>query len=210
MGKAVYSQPFAVPQDATAAQLRIVKKKPATDPSLGPTWSGDYARVAPGVYPAFTRKAKIYLDPGFKRWTCLILFDLLTSDLGSTIATIPMWLNVTDAKTGALRVSRRGKYFPTWCKANGDHARSDRMDPRVFRYRQASVKVGDNISVSPYSVVKDILEWHTGVSCYSREDQGVNQSSSQTVKKGSSNPNADKDLRQLVGNVSVLGSPHPG
>ena len=56
----------------------------------------DYDRIAPGVYPAYVRSARTYRDPQYKRWTCLLRFDVLNETLTRTIAHVPFWLNLGD------------------------------------------------------------------------------------------------------------------
>jgi len=138
----------------------------------------DYARIEPGIYPAYCLWAKHYRDPGFKRWTCLLRFEVLADDLVQVIARVPFWMNLGEgAKPHA---SRRGNYLPEWVRANGGPpVRNDRLSPRVFRQRMARVEVGDTKkSAAPYSVVLKILSWETGATCR------VTQSSSHTVKEG--------------------------
>jgi hypothetical protein len=33
-----------------------------------------YDRIEPGVYTAYCRLARTYRDPGYRRWTCLLVF----------------------------------------------------------------------------------------------------------------------------------------
>lgn len=137
----------------------------------------DCPRIEPGVYRAYCGWAQTYQDPGYKRWTCLLRFDVLTDDLGQVIARVPFWMNLGEgAKPHA---SRRGRYLPEWVKANGGPPmRNDRLSPRVFRHRMARVQVGDTEkSAAPYSIVQKIVAWETGP-C------GVTQSSSHTIKEG--------------------------
>lgn len=68
----------------------------------------DYPRIQPGSYFAYCRCAKRYRDPAFKRWTCLLLWDVLTDDLLTVIASVPYWLSL-GSKEGPW-ASRRGHY----------------------------------------------------------------------------------------------------
>jgi hypothetical protein len=52
---------------------------------LIPYWAKD-ATIGQG---SFNARAKKYRDPGFHRWTCLLLFDVLSDDLLSVIVTVP-------------------------------------------------------------------------------------------------------------------------
>jgi hypothetical protein len=123
-----------------------------------------YPRIEPGEYSAYCRWAKKYRDPGFHRWTCLLLFDVLADDLLTVIATVPCWLPLGSSENA--RASLRGKYMKEWVRANGaPPKRGDRLSPVVFVRRIARVKVGDTDpqkSPVPYSVVRKILSWETG------------------------------------------------
>lgn len=135
----------------------------------------DYARIPAGQYRAYCKYGKHYRDPGFKRWTCLLRWDVLTDDLLCNLACVPMWFPLGDGKKP--RASRRGTYFPEWIRANGaPPVRKDRLPPGVFVHRMARVKIGDTKGPAPYSVVKQIIEWETGAQGHS-----VNKSHSQGV-----------------------------
>lgn len=145
------------------------------EPETAIQWR-DYDRISPGVYPACCRWAKSYRDPGFKRWTCLIRFEVLADDLVRVLAHVPFWLNLgTGDQPDA---GRRRKYFKEWVRANGQPpSRRDRLSPRVFTGRMAHVEIGDTKGDAPYSVVRDIVSWESG-------PRRVTQSSSHTVKGG--------------------------
>jgi len=135
----------------------------------------DYPRIMPGEYTAYCSSATNYYDAAFKRWTCILRFNVLC-DNGDLRACIPMWLSL--GTSNKPRAGRRGKYFPEWIRANGGApTRGDRLSPRIFRRRFARVEVGDTTrGPAPYSVVKKILFWETG--------GGVTQSGSQPVNDG--------------------------
>jgi hypothetical protein len=124
----------------------------------------EYPLIESREYPAYCRWAKWYRDPGFRRWTCLLRWEVLTDDLLTVIATVPQWLPLGDGKKA--RASRRGKYLKEWVRANGGPPkRGDRLSPRVFTRRMARVEVGDTDpkkSPVPYTVVRKILSWETG------------------------------------------------
>jgi hypothetical protein len=136
-----------------------------------------YPRLEPGVYPGYCRWAKHYWDNGFRRWTCLLRFDLLSNDLIRTLACVPWWLNLGSAEKPTAK--RRSRYFAEWVRANGQPPqRVDRLSPRVFVYRMARIEIGDTRGAAPYSVVRKIVEWQT-------DNAGsVTQSTSHTVKEG--------------------------
>jgi len=122
----------------------------------------EYPRIAAGEYPAYCAFARTYLDPGFKRWTCLLQWDVLAADLIRVIARIPMWLALGEGKKP--RASRRGSYAKEWVNANGGPpTRGDRLSPRIFTRRMAVIEVGDTTKgPMPYSVVKKVVRWETG------------------------------------------------
>jgi len=139
------------------------QRGPVLLPPSGPAiqWR-DYDRIAPGVYPAYCRWAKHYRDPGFKRWTCLLLFDVLSGDLVRVVARVPFWMNL--GAGDKPHAGRRKKYFKEWVRANGEPpARQDRLSPKVFTARTARVEIGDTKGDAPYSVVRKIISWETGV-----------------------------------------------
>ena len=131
----------------------------------------DYPRIEPGVYRAYCKKAHWYWERGFKRWTCILLFDVLDGNLESRFGTVPIWFN--GGNGDAPQTGRRTRYFAEWVKANGKPPpRKDRLSPKAFAKRMAKVRVGDTTKgIAPYSIVLEILEWSTG--------QPVNQSHSQ-------------------------------
>jgi hypothetical protein len=121
----------------------------------------DYDRIEPGIYPAYCRWAKHYRDPGFKRWTCLLRFDLLSDDLMGVLARVPFWMNLGERERP--HAGRRSHYFKEWIRANArPPARRDRLSPTVFTRRMARVEIGDTKGEAPYSKVLKILAWETG------------------------------------------------
>lgn len=159
-----------------------LKRKHVQGPALVPEREPEiewqrYDRIQPGVYPAYCRWAKHYRDPGFKRWTCLLRFDVLSDDLLRVLARVPFWMNLGDRDKP--RAGRRRRYFKEWVRANGEPpTRRDRLSPKLFIGRMARVEIGDTKGDAPYSVVREILSWETGSSF------GVTQSASHTVKEG--------------------------
>jgi hypothetical protein len=150
----------------TQLGLRLVKEnEPAVE------W-GEYPRIEPGVYPGYCKRAQWYWEPGFKRWTCILLFDVLSECLQRPLGTIPMWMN--GGNGDKPKAGRRTRYLPEWVRANGGPpARRDRLSPRVFAKRMASVRVADTVKGAlPYSVVRQILEWSTGTPVNQSHSQG--------------------------------------
>ena len=78
------------------------KKRIAQGESI--EWS-DYPRVKPGEYVAYCAWVGRYWDSHFKRWTCLLRFDLLEKDGTTVIAQVPMWLSLGNGDSP--RASRR-------------------------------------------------------------------------------------------------------
>lgn len=121
----------------------------------------DYDRIEPGIYRAYCRWAGHYRDPGFRRWTCLIRFDLLSEDLTRVIAHVPFWMNL--GARDKPHAGRRGNYFKEWVRARGEPpARGDRLSPKAFTHRMALLEIGDTKGDAPYSVVRNIVSWETG------------------------------------------------
>jgi len=133
---------------------------PQPEPQVEALWD-HYPRLQAGVYPTYCRWARHYWDNGFKRWTCLLRFDVLSADLIRTIACVPWWINLGSEQEPHAK--RRSRYFQEWVRANGKlPLRTDRLSPRVFTHRMALVEIGDTSGVAPYSVVRKIIEWQTG------------------------------------------------
>jgi hypothetical protein len=125
----------------------------------------EYPRIRPGSYFAYCRWARHYRDPGFRRWTCLLRFNVLSDDLHRLLGCVPCWLNLSGGEKPYA--GRRSRYFAEWIRANGmAPMRGDRLSPRVFIGRMTRVEIGDTDptkSPVPYSVVREILSWETGV-----------------------------------------------
>lgn len=121
-----------------------------------------YARIPSGEYRAYCTWAKWYFDPGLHRWTCLLRWDVFGEDLLQSIAQdVPLWFNLGDKEKP--HASRRGKYLREWVRASGSPPEpKNRLSPKVFTRRIASVDIGDAMSPVPYSVVKRIIDWETG------------------------------------------------
>lgn len=157
---------------------RIIQRN--SDPQLASDaieWR-EYPHIPPGEYAAYCAWAKRYLDPGFRRWVCLLRFDIFRSDLAGGIARLPMWLSLGNGKRP--RASRRGRYLEEWVRANGSPpVRSDRLSCRVFLHRMCRVEVGDTVhGPVPYSIVKKIFCWDTGA----QRDNSVSKSPSQEAR----------------------------
>jgi hypothetical protein len=154
------------------AGLKLVNR---SEPEI--EWA-EYPRIVPGVYLAYCCWAKQYRDPGMKRWTCLIRFDVFDDDM-RVLARVPLWLNLGNREKP--HAGRRGRYFQEWIRANGGPpSRHDRLSAQVFVRRMVRVEIGDTIGDAPYSVVRRIISWETGA------PRAVTQSTSHTVKGGMS------------------------
>jgi hypothetical protein len=120
------------------------------------------ASIPAGQYRAYCRSAHTYRDGGFKRWTCLLDFDIYSDGL-ELMAQLPMWLNLGAGQKP--KVTRRSRYLVEWIRAGGVPSRMDRsLTPRVFLHRWCRVAVDSTAGVMPRSVVREILEWETGQS----------------------------------------------
>lgn len=127
-------------------------------------------RIPAGEYPAYCREAKIYRDRQFRRWVFVAQFDILDSSLIDTIAQLTWYLNLGSREHP--RAGRRGHFWSAWVQANGGPPkRNDRMSPRIFERRQATVivtqttkthKSGTVSAEESYSVVRAVVEWRTG------------------------------------------------
>jgi hypothetical protein len=135
-----------------------MNKTKAYEPNVA--WA-DYVRLEPGTYQAYCKLAKWYQDPGFKRWTCILKFDVLAVNLTDSLGIVPLWFNGGDKDIP--HAGRRSLYFAAWVSAKGGPpVRKDRLSPSVFVKRMALVRVGDTIGSIPYSVVREILSWGNG------------------------------------------------
>ena len=126
----------------------------------------EYPRIAPGEYRAFCYWAKRYRDPGLRRWTCLLRWNIFSDDLQTTLAhCVPLWFSLGEGEKP--HASRRGKYLTEWVRANGEPPGSgNRLSPNVFTRRFAVVEIGDAKSPVPYSVIRRIVKWETGIPCH--------------------------------------------
>jgi len=128
-----------------------------------------YERIAPGEYRAYCRAARIYRDPGFRKWLCVLRWDVLDPAGIRTVARVPQWLYIGRKP----HATRRAQFWREWCRAHGGPpSRKDRMTAGVFVRRVARVLIGDSgpppekstslMPHSAYSVVRKIREWETG------------------------------------------------
>jgi hypothetical protein len=126
----------------------------------------DYPRIKPGEYRAYCVWGKQYQDRAFRRWVCLLRWDVFSDDLSHILARVPFWLSL--GNRNKPHASRRGKYLSEWIRANsGPPSRNDRLSPQVFLHRFARVEIGDTEGKAPYSAVKRIVAWETGSSGHS-------------------------------------------
>ena len=146
----------------------------AAEPEIA--WQ-DYDRIEPGVYFGYCKWAKRYQYPRFRRWTCLLRFDVLSDDLLQVLARVPWWMSL--GKREKPHAGRGSRYFREWVRANGrPPTRGDRLSPKVFTRRMARVEIADTKSEAPYSVVRRIISWEAALQFR------VNQSASHTVNGG--------------------------
>jgi len=176
---------------------KIAARIPNPEPEID--WS-DYLRFEPSTYRAYCRRAKPYYDRRFKRWTCLLLFDVVDASLNVIGHSVPMWLNL--GPSDRPHAARSGRYFKEWILANGGPPkRKDRVSHKLFERRYAVVRICDTKGPAPYSKVDAIISWETGASSGSIS-QSVTQSSKGPVKPLDHNALQElnvKSLRPLPG-----------
>ena len=104
-----------------------------------------YDRIHPGEYLAYCRAARVYRDPQFKRWTCVLRWDAFDESGFRVIGRIQQWLSLGQPKNRDPRkphASRRSTYWQAWIRANGGPpSRADRLASSVFTQRMARVVV---------------------------------------------------------------------
>jgi hypothetical protein len=137
-------------------------------PVLAPTHD-QRVHLQPGEYLAYCRATSTYKDKQFKRWICLLQFDVRTDDLQAVIGEATRFFNLGNREQP--HAGRRGDYWRAWCQANGGPPkRQDRLSSRVFEKRLARVVLRDVVKdfrdhkneIDPaffYSVVADITRW---------------------------------------------------
>lgn len=129
------------------------------EPEIG--WDA-YPRIEPGAYLGYCASARIYRDPGFKRWVALLRWDVLNiSGLQTVARGVPMWMSLGDGEKP--QAGRRSRYWREYIRAAGKPpARSDRLSPAVFVKRMARLLIRDTVGEAPYSVITEIHSWETG------------------------------------------------
>jgi hypothetical protein len=98
------SRAAAKRNEAEARELPALHLVRENEPAV--EWA-DYPRLEPGDYPAYCKRAKWYWEPGFKRWTCILLFDVLRKSSQTSLGTVPMWFNGGAGKPTAARRAAR-------------------------------------------------------------------------------------------------------
>jgi len=141
-------------------------EKDQAEPEISWTFS---PRIDAGVYPAFSRTAKVYRDGQFKRWVCAVHFDVLDGGLIDVFARLTWFLNLGEGEKP--HAGRRTNYWRAWVAANeAPPKRKDRLSSRVFVSRYARVVVGDTAKDAKqmrvagehaYSVIREVLQWES-------------------------------------------------
>src|SRR5439155_3479952 len=157
-----------------------------------------YDRLPAGEYTAYCRRALTYYDSGFKRFTCLLLWDVLSPE-GESIGRVRQWLNL--GSKARPRATRRSRYWAAWIAANDGKPplRSDRLSPEIFNHRVARVVVADSASQPPYSVVREVIRWETGFPKKQSQSRSKTQSLNYSTKAWKK-PSVKKKL--AIGDVS--------
>jgi hypothetical protein len=138
-------------------------------------------RLEPGTYSAYCARADVYYDRVYKRWICLLQFDV--TDGFNVIARIPRWFNL--GKRDKPHAGRRSEYFKAWVRANDGKPpkRANRLSPVVFLKRVAKVQIADVGTEIPYSTAREILSWETGIGASTINQSTINQGISQVGQK---------------------------
>lgn len=147
---------------STAPKPRLVEKP---DEAIE---FASWDRISPGTYSAYSRNAFVYLDRGFKRWVCMVKFDILDGE--KKIASLAWFLNL--GKGEKAHAGLRSNFYAAWVMASGTKPqRLDRTALKVFKGRMATVTV-DYITrnhkqqaipdAAAYSVITQVLSWDTG------------------------------------------------
>ena len=114
-----------------------------------------------------------------------------------------MWLNLGSKKKPWA--GRRSRYFGEWIKSNGGEppSRVDRLSPRIFQHRMARILVADTASQVPYSIVREIASWETGLTRRRRESHSNTQPLHHS-RKASGKGNVSRGLEKEHVKSSVL------
>ena len=148
-------------------------------------------RLEPGTYSAYCARADVYFERFYKRWVCLLQFDVTDASGFNVLGRIPRWFNL--GKRDKPHIGRRSEYFKAWVKANDGNPpkRANRLSPAVFLKRVAKVQIADVGTELPYSVAREILSWETGIS-------GINQSNNQPINIGIPEAGENKTLIRIA------------
>jgi hypothetical protein len=148
-------------------------------------------RIVPGEYHAYSRHSAIYFDRQFRRHVCAIHFDILDEFTLERLASCTWYLNL--GSKDKPRSGRRSNYWIAWVKANGGPpARSDRLSPKVFEGRYATVRIEDTAKTfrqatvedgMAYSIVRDVISWKTGSTNHSNHTSRKAPNKQRRVKK---------------------------
>ena len=95
--------------------------------------------IEPGEYHAISRRARTYFDRRFKRHVCAVEFDILGAPAEDGRCRLVWYLNL--GSKDKPKAIRRSNYWSAWLQANGrPPKRSDRLSPRAFEGRAATLK----------------------------------------------------------------------
>jgi hypothetical protein len=120
-----------------------------------------YPRYAPGVYEVRCIRARVYKDPQFKCWKCLLEFQFLDCE-----AKVAGFFHM--GKGEKPTAGRRSRYYAAWIEAYGEKPKKRQvMSSRVFEGKIFKVRIwdttkrhdrGEHSEAAIYSTVKEVLK----------------------------------------------------
>jgi hypothetical protein len=120
-----------------------------------------YPRYAPGVYEVRCVRARVYRDPQFKCWKCLVEFQFLNDE-----AKVVGFFNMGTGEKP--KAGRRSRYYAAWVMANGEMPKKRQVvscrvfEGKIFKVRVEDIATrhdgGEHPEAAIYSTVKEILK----------------------------------------------------
>jgi hypothetical protein len=132
------------PEETTSGETRGADKPTLVRAAEPQITYDDYPRIEPGEYRAYCRTARIYFDPGFRKWMCLLRWDVLDPEGTRTLARIAKWLYIGRKQ----HCTRRSQFWREYLRANGGPPeRKDRLRSTVF----ARSRTGEGHQTTSYA-----------------------------------------------------------